>query len=529
MAKMYPNDIHIDKPSAPQSEKFVFDLFKNELGKEYEIYYSVSWSKKEDGKEDNSECDFLIFNKNYGFLTCEVKGGSGLKYENGKFILIDKKNGDRELSRSPIQQSEDNMYYFKKLYEETYKTHFPGVYGAIAFFPHYVLNDPVLLDHRDKTVILDASDIKNISERIADAFLYFMKKGKKCFITTSEEYDFKCLLINNIASKDTSSSIIDAKERELSIVNRVQDNLVYFLDEYNKAFIKGGAGTGKSWIAYKLAKKSLLLQKSVMIIFSCHNLKSFYADLLPDYEKLTICTFDEMVKTDFSSYAIDSSSEQLFELYVNNDNFKKYDCIIVDEGQDFDQYQAGIINMHLNDINKSELKVFYDPTQNIFNKDFKDGFNISDKPFNLKENLRNTSSIYEWSTKNTKLGTDVITNSVIGPTPIESKFDDDYEVLNFIETKLLRFIDNDGNDNKSIVILADHECYNKLVNKPIGRWVCVDKKDINYDEIRITKVEDFKGLESEVVFYWHSISTPDEYDYVAYTRAKYYLFNLISK
>jgi hypothetical protein len=78
------------------------------------------------------------------------------------------------------------------------------------------------------------------------------------------------------------------------------------------------------------------------------------------------------------------------------------------------------------------------------------------------------------------------------------------------------------------VILADHDCYQKLVGQELGRWHLIsDSSDV--DTLRVFLVEDFKGLESNVVFYYHEETTPENYNYVAYTRAKYYLFEIVQK
>ena len=47
--------------------------------------------------------------------------------------------------------------------------------------------------------------------------------------------------------------------------------------------------------------------------------------------------------------------------------------------------------------------------------------------------------------------------------------------------------------------------------------------------ISIYKVEDFKGLESNVIIYIHSIKSNTTINYVAYTRAKYYLYEFVIK
>lgn len=49
------------------------------------------------------------------------------------------------------------------------------------------------------------------------------------------------------------------------------------------------------------------------------------------------------------------------------------------------------------------------------------------------------------------------------------------------------------------------------------------------DNIRVSSVEDYKGLEADMIVYVHSKDTTDNVNYIAYTRARYYLLELIMK
>ena len=46
------------------------------------------------------------------------------------------------------------------------------------------------------------------------------------------------------------------------------------------------------------------------------------------------------------------------------------------------------------------------------------------------------------------------------------------------------------------------------------------------DEISTYSVEEYKGLEADMIVYIHAKSATDNQNYIAYTRAKYYLIEL---
>ncbi len=521
MAVMYPKNIELYE--ATLSEKKVFKALQTQLPDNYTVFYSVQWVDEINGQQKESECDFLIFSEQDGFLTCEVKGGKGLKKENGKFIL-EENDGERELKRSPMEQAEESKRYFYKLYTSEYNESFNGIYGSFALFPFYKVNDPVLMDHRPKDIVLDIDDMEDLAKKIKKIFLFYKNKVHSYgSLTKTQRNNFKNMINKKIASEASAGSIIEAKEFELNMVNRVQDNLIYFLKNYNRTFISGGAGTGKTWIAYKFAKIASLNNKKTLLTTLNKQLVNTFREWFIGYNNIDILSFEELLTKD--NVPISTNTEKLLNEY-DSIHFEKYDAIIVDEAQDFDEFQAMIISEHLYS-ETSELRVFYDLTQNVLHKDFKDGFDIHLPPFHLRENLRNTASIYDWSTDKTNLGKDVVTNQIIGPLPVSYSFSKIYELKKYLESTIVKMIDNEHVPLSSIVLLTDHDTFDLFNNSFLGRWIC--KKGTENDSIKLSLVEDFKGLESNIVFYIHDLNTPENYNYVAYTRAKYYLFELIIK
>ena len=66
-------------------------------------------------------------------------------------------------------------------------------------------------------------------------------------------------------------------------------------------------------------------------------------------------------------------------------------------------------------------------------------------------------------------------------------------------------------------------------NGSIAKWRLVKAYSGLQDEIKVSSVEDYKGLEADMIIYIHSKDTSDNLNYIAYTRARYYLMELIVK
>ena len=73
MAIMHPQNLNNYDPT--ESEKVFFDALKDQLDNSYHVFYSVKWYGTDSkGNRVNSECDFLVFSPDFGYLTIEVKG-----------------------------------------------------------------------------------------------------------------------------------------------------------------------------------------------------------------------------------------------------------------------------------------------------------------------------------------------------------------------------------------------------------------------------------------------------------------------
>ena len=75
------------------------------------------------------------------------------------------------------------------------------------------------------------------------------------------------------------------------------------------------------------------------------------------------------------------------------------------------------INALLKNPKESTLYVFYDENQNVFSRNFSDAFEMSNPPFILRYNIRNTGAIYDCAVSRTNLGSDTIANNLVGITP----------------------------------------------------------------------------------------------------------------
>ena len=63
----------------------------------------------------------------------------------------------------------------------------------------------------------------------------------------------------------------------------------------------------------------------------------------------------------------------------------------------------------------------------------------------------------------------------------------------------------------------------------IAKWRFVEHPPCDENEISVYSIDEYKGLESNMVIYLHDLDASPNINYIAYTRAKYYLIELVRK
>lgn len=506
MAIMYPKNINVLDPE--DSEMEVYNQLKIQLDDSYTVFYSVEWNRmRKNGSLEKSEADFIVANPKYGFLCLEVKGGNGIDISSeGIWTLHTGRYGDRILDRSPYKQAEDSMYYFKDKYKKEYNVDYSGLFGAGAVFPFYVLPQAESISNRDSICTIESPEMNNLSDKIKNMFKAWggTRYGRNRY--SQQEHDFFLDMIRKrTAMAAAAGALVKFKQKQLDEVNRVQDNYIYFLSNIRQFYMRGGAGTGKTWIALKMANSEADKGSKVLLTCKSVSLSNTLREL--SNETVDVIALEELRKRE---------TKEL------------YDAIYVDEAQDFTEEDAFNLRLFLKDEKSSRLGVFYDDVQKVRSETFGDSFMIDTPPFLLHENIRNTSNIYKYAMNETELGQDVITNPVEGPAPKSEKIIGTKKLTQRLNNLLKEYLVDEYLQTSSIVILVDDiDRFMNLFPDGIAKWKFVVGICKNEDEIRVSSVLDFKGLESDMIIYIHGNDISQNLNYIAYTRAKYYLIELV--
>lgn len=530
---MHPLNISANKP---YSEIKFFEACRDQLSDKYHVFYSLRWyTTNEEGLRIDSECDFLIFNPDYGFLCIEVKGGTGITIEDDKWHLDDY-DGGRMLKESPYKQAEKSMRYFKDYYEEELEMRFPGIYGCAVAFPNYVVLSP-LTPESPLQITIDLKSFDNLQKRIVEIFRYFRGKhvGTTSFFAPDSQKKFIELVNKRIALSICAGALIQDKERELLEINRIQDTVIDLLSHYPRAFIIGGAGTGKTWIGLKKIKRTILSGGRALYLCSNKTLANTFEKMIndPNADCLTVDMLAKKVLGEKAALApIHNGIQEYSSLFDYVSDNLKYDLVIVDEAQDFSEDWAFCANLVLKD--NGSLYVFYDESQNIYNRSFGNKFFIDTPPFVLRYNIRNTANIYKWTQDKTNLGLDTIANKVEGVEPDCRKYTRSAQLIAFIDSVVNKLVNREGVTPDKIVVLSNLNKEQSVLSavETLGGYQLTTAISPQ-NSICFKTIEEFKGLESDIViFINHTYKNEPQTEtkksmlYTAMTRARFYLYSI---
>lgn len=548
MAKMFPVDI--ENYSYTATEKEIYNALKEQLPDKYSVFYSIRWFETdENNKRIDSESDFLVFDPSFGFITIEVKGGKGIQVEDRDWYLIETdghyEESTRKLNCSPYEQAEKSMRHFHDYFVSEFNQNFNGVYGFAVAFPRYAIDSP-LSQEAPLEVTIDVNDMCDLKTKINKIFHYWKNKRNITIPFSAEQRTRFISVINKrISLSAAAGALIPIKEKEFSKINFVQESILDFLHNYNQVQIVGGAGTGKTFIGIKKAVRDCIDGKRVLFICCNSELSKFVNSKISNDFSVDTCTYEELMvrllgEKYYSAPVNENGNRSCFELLDTIPFEDKYDSIVVDEAQDFDIDMGLSVRSLLRDETTSNLYVFYDKNQNIFEMDFENAFAIDSAPYILRYNIRNTGLIYQCAVERTSLGLDTVANSILGVEPEVHNHPKPSQAIKALTNIINRLVQREYVGTKSIAIISDVAYEHSILanEKKIGAYdLYFDSFDsVGENQICFKTAEEFKGLEANIIIYLkhdiENIPAPSinaRKEYVAITRARYYLYILNTK
>lgn len=279
-----------------------------------------------------------------------------------------------------------------------------------------------------------------------------------------------------------------------------------------------------------------------------------YQSILQKYKNLLSDSILDVIEFLLPSQSNDSDEENDFyttriplatiQVFESNSSIVKdyfFDAILVDEGQDFHPNWCECLKHLFGKYRSRIFYVFYDDNQKIFSKkkdlpitDLIVNAGLGNHLFKLKDNLRNTKRIHDFSIQKTRLGETARPLELEGVPPEEMLGLDEVKARKFIEKKLHSLLKEFKIDKEKILVLSNRSIENSIFgsNRKLGEFTLTEGEGKRANNIRFRTIQNFKGLESDIVILLvHKRDETenenycyDELLYVGCTRAKHLLF-----
>jgi AAA domain len=533
MARMIPESPREDATSG--AELRLFERLRDDTSDELVAFHSVAWlAPTKDGRPREGEADFVLAHPNQGVLVVEVKGGR-IRYDAkvARWASIGKE-GEYQI-KDPFQQGRNSAH---RLIDLIARAKGAGdrkiLVGNAVAFPDVRVGEADLKPDAPREIVIDARDLKNLSERLDQLFRYWKGKSKlpgpgKAGISLLEK-----LLANDFELRRPLALELETEERELLQLTEEQYRVLDLLARQTRAAICGCAGSGKTFLAAEKARR--LAHGGFRVLVVCFNvlLAQYLRRGLADVDDVDVFSFDglcyEIVREaghEFPEHpALGEEQEHYSKLRREFADWVdiaagRYGALIVDEAQDIHPDWWLPLQILLEHPDRSPLYVFFDDNQRLF--PVPENLPVPGEPIQLSINCRNTQRINALVCQYYRGGT----VEALGPEgpPVDAHFyADEAELLKQLDKSVRRWINEAEVDPGDIALLTPKSAERSAlwtVEKLGGVELTDDPWET--DKILRASIYRFKGLERLVVAMTELDGAKEAAFYVGFSRPNVFL------
>ncbi len=204
-------------------------------------------------------------------------------------------------------------------------------------------------------------------------------------------------------SQRTTVDLAATRDAECELLTRRQARVLDLIRSIPRVEVRGGAGSGKTWLAVEQARRLARAGQRVGLICYSRGLSAYLrrrVALLPsderpayvgEFHSLGMAWGAQPGSDDDSDYWEKRLPDEMGRLAQDLPESKRYDAFVVDEGQDFAEAWWPTLIQGLKDREHGRMFVFTDEGQRVFARQGRSSVELA--PITLDENLRNTQPI----------------------------------------------------------------------------------------------------------------------------------------
>ena len=350
------------------------------------------------------EVDFVVAIEGAGIACLEVKGGE--VWHDGENWR--QKRGGREHIIEPVRQAREACYALRDYIEKDPRwTQGRLRWDHVVVLPNVELPDDFALSDCPRWKVIDRNDLKDIDGRLRH-------------VLVSQELDRPLLTKDGIDQIITALSGRGLPQRDVVARALANEDAADALTEHqavildatrllNRIEVRGGAGSGKTFLAMEQARRLAQRGQRVALVCYSHGLASYLERITASWPRRQQPGYvgefhalgvqwgapegpDEALRTEETVQFWEHDLPlQMAELATQLESGRRFDSIVVDEAQDFADSWWEPLLIALKDPDEGGLYVFTDEGQRVFNRYGSPPVPLV--PLILDHNLRNTRQI----------------------------------------------------------------------------------------------------------------------------------------
>lgn len=542
MAKIFPEYLPESIKSDPgrQAECKVY-LHLKALPDRYVVFYSVHWQEhKSTWGVSEGEADFIIAHPDMGIIVLEVKGG-GIRYDavNDQWYSHSE-GGNVYQIKDPVEQGRRNHYNLQKKIEAL-----PGwpagainIWHAVCF-PDTYTRGKTLKPDLPSEMIIDRQGLEDVQNSFRGLFHYLFGSNLVAGAPGQERMRIiENYLAHSFELHTPLGVEIDYEDQKLVQLTEQQFYALSILGDRKRVAIGGCAGSGKTMLALEKARQ--FSQLGLNVLLTCYNAP------LADYlrkrlHNVDIYHFHDLCRQAAKHVGIrlqekswdpsffDSSLPEAL-LSAADEIGRVYDAIIIDEGQDFKESYWIALESLLKE--NGYLYLFFDNNQNLYDGTPEFGGLISEPPFQLTQNCRNTQAIHNTVIKFHNNPLSLHCAGPVGRLPEVITYHGEEDGLRQLQKLLHKLVVEEKIHPNDITILTPRgrEITKLSSGTRLGNFQLSSHESAERNVIQATSVYLYKGLEKKVIILTELDSrttyNPKMLMYVGCSRARTHLIIL---
>lgn len=350
------------------------------------------------------EVDFVVAIEGAGIVCLEVKGGE--VWHDGQTWRQGGRGREREIE--PVRQVREACYALRQFIERDERwTQGRLRWDHVVVFPNAEIPADFALPECPRWKVIDRNDLPSLVDRLR-------------YVLVQQELDRPLLSLDGIEQLSIALSGRGLPQRSVvarALANQdaadaLTEHQAVILDAIqllNRVEIRGGAGSGKTFLAVEQARRLSARGQRVALVCYSHGLASYLERITANWPRRQQPAYvgefhdlgklwgapegpDEALRTDETvKFWEHDLPLQMAELATQLEPGHRFDAIVVDEAQDFADAWWDPLLAALKDDETGGIYLFTDEGQRVFNRHGSPPVPLV--PLLLDHNLRNTRQI----------------------------------------------------------------------------------------------------------------------------------------